>query len=75
MKTLQDLFEIQGQAVATNKKDFKTWFFSYSGHVNKLSIRFFFTGWSSESTPETLEVSLDDEDGINAGYWFIKSKM
>ncbi len=76
MKTLAELFEIIGQAVSENSRDYHTWFINYSGHVNSLSIYFHFTGWCSKNsdTAAKLEVKLD-EDGIQAAYWFIKTKL
>jgi hypothetical protein len=76
MKTIAELFEIIGQAVSENSREHDTWFVDYSGHVNSLRIQYHFTGWSSESSDlaAKLEVKLD-EDGIQAAYWFIKTKL
>lgn len=76
MKTLTELFEIIGKAVSENRGDCRTWFVNYSGHVNKLSIHYHFTGWSISTcdVKDELDVNLD-EDGIQAAYWFIKTKL
>ena len=75
MKTLKDLFELVGMAVEKNN-DFtsKNWFIDYSGHVNKLYIRYYLTGWNEEHTPDTVEFTLN-EDGIQGAYWFIKTRL
>lgn len=76
MKTIAELFEIIAQAVSQNNKEFNTWFVEYMGHTNNLKIRYYLTGWSIEGSElvEKLDVKLD-EDGIQAAYWFIKTKI
>ena len=73
MKTLQDLFELMAQAVEKNNK-FNHWFFSYSGHVNGLRISYYSCGWALDRHAEELDVKIT-EDGIQAAYWFIKTKL
>jgi len=75
MKTLSELFELVAQAVDQNN-DFtsRTWFIDYSGHVNKLQVRFYFAGWSTDAHVEKVEFKLD-EDGIQGAYWFIKTRL
>ena len=73
MKTLQELFELMGTAAEKNNK-FNHWFFDFSGHVNKLSIRYYKFGWAEDRHAEELDVKVT-EDGIQAAYWFIKSNL
>lgn len=75
MKTLQDLFELVAKAIEQNN-DFMSndWFINYSGHVNQLSVRYYFTGWSKDTKPESVEFTLT-EDGIQGAYWFIKTRL
>lgn len=76
MKTLTELFEIIAQAVKENSAERRTWFVDYSGHVNKLRIQYHLVGWSNENSDiaSKLDVYLD-ENGIQAAYWFIKTKL
>ena len=75
MKTLKDLFELVAVAVEQNN-DFtsRTWFIDFSGHVNKLNIRYYLTGWGKENHCESVTFTLD-EDGIQGAYWFIKTRI
>ncbi len=75
MKTLNDLFELVAQATKENNKN-NTWFFRFSGHVNKISARYYLTGWKSEGEgfAEEIEQELNTE-GIQAVYWFIKTRL
>ncbi len=78
MKTLTDLFQLVAQATEQNGEELRTWFFSYSGHVNKMSIDYYFTGWikngKSTGLSEEIEQTLTPE-GIQALYWFIKTRL
>jgi hypothetical protein len=74
MKTLKDLFELVAVAVEQNHATFKTWFVDYHGHVNKIDIKYYFTGWAEDSVSESASFKLD-EDGIQGAYWFIKTKL
>tara|TARA_R100000541_G_scaffold47687_1_gene54714 strand:+ start:255 stop:515 length:261 start_codon:yes stop_codon:yes gene_type:complete len=84
MKTISDLFNLVSKAVESNiesnslfSKDTGTvWFIDYSGHVNKLSIRYFRYGWKAggEAHSEDIQEVLT-EDGIQSMYWFIKSRL
>lgn len=74
MKTLAELFELVAVAVERNNMYTQDWFFDYSGHVNKLSIRYYLTGWHSESKADSVDFYLTEE-GIQGAYWFIKSKL
>lgn len=73
MKTLNDLFGMIALAVESNKAH-NHWFIDFSGHVNKLSIRHYVCGWSSDTEPNRVEFYLD-ENGIQGAYWFIKSNL
>jgi len=74
MKTLKDLFEIVALAVESNQTRVNDFFINYSGHVNKINITYYFAGWSNDNTPEGVDFELD-VDGIQAAYWFIKTKL
>ena len=77
MKTVKDLFAIMGEAQEQNREH-NHWFFNYSGHVNRIEIRFYPCGWlNREENPieEKFGCYIDNEDGIQAAYWFIKSKL
>ena len=75
MKTIQDLFAISGEAVMNNN-DYKHWFIEYAGHVNKLSIRIYCHGWESDRQPShSLDANLENDESIQAAYWFIKSNL
>lgn len=74
MKALKDLFEIMAMAVESNKKGHGQWFINYSGHVDKVDIRYYFSGWKPDAHCESMHVDLN-EDGIQAAYWFIKTKL
>lgn len=74
MKTLSELFELVSKAVSENSQYTCDWFINYSGHVNKIHISYYFTGWSSEGISESVEFRLDEE-GIQGAYWFIKVKL
>jgi hypothetical protein len=76
MKTLKDLFELVATATEQNREDYRTWFFNFSGHVNKISVKFYDTGWKRDGGghPEEIDQTLDEE-GIQALYWFIKTRL
>ena len=76
MKTVNELFELIATATQENGEDFRTWFIGYSGHVNRLKIRYFFAGWKKdgEGVPESIDQELNEE-GIPALYWFIKTRL
>lgn len=74
MKTLAELFELVAVVVERNQKGYGHWFIDYSGHVNKLSIRYHVTGWSKDSVADEVDFYLTEE-GIQGAYWFIKSKL
>ena len=76
MKNTKDLFELVAQATEENNRNFKCWFFNYSGHINELHVDFYFSGWKrgEDIKPETIRQRLDEE-GIQALYWFIKTRL
>ncbi len=76
MKTVNELFELIATATQENKIDYRTWFIDYSGHVNRLKIRYYFSGWkrNGEGQPESIDQELNEE-GIQALYWFIKTRL
>lgn len=79
MKTINDLFELVGKTVEENQKSVSTgvgahWFVSYSGHVNSMSIKYYFAGWEKDAKADSLDEYLT-EDGIQSLYWFIKSRL
>ena len=76
MKTLKDLFDLIAQATNENCPDSRTWFFSFSGHVNTLDITYYSTGWDvdKEHLREQIKEYLTEE-GIQATYWFIKTRL
>lgn len=73
MKTLKDLFELVAIAVERNSR-YEHFFVDYSGHVNTIRIQYYLGGWNKESQGDRLEVKLD-EDGIQAAFWFLKTKL
>jgi len=74
MKTLAQLFKLVGEAVEQNHAHTGTWFVDFSGHVNKISIRYYFTGWGLDVPHEELNQELNEE-GIQSAYWFIKTRL
>ena len=76
MKTLKDLFELVATAAEQNKLTRETWFINYSGHVNKMSVRYYFTGWSTDNRSHAEEIEQElTEDGIQCLYYFIKTRL
>jgi hypothetical protein len=75
MKTQQDLFNLLSETVLEDKATGrKRWFFSYSGHVNKLSITYYEFGWGTEERHVDCDVKLTVE-GVQEAYWFIKNRL
>mgnify|MGYP003625513630 CR=1 FL=1 len=80
MKTKTELLELVSMAILTNKLCSKTeWFIDFSGHVNVISIRYYGCGWQdsndSNYQTESVRISLDSEDTIQEGYWFLKNRL
>lgn len=76
MKTLTELFELVAKAIEASQvyKYAGDWFIDYSGHVNKISIRYYRTGWAAHAIAESIDFKLDAE-GIQGAYWFIKTRL
>lgn len=74
MKTLNELFELVAMAVKINQTFTQDWFIDYSGHVNQLRIRYYFSGWSKDGHFESVNFTLNEE-GIQGAYWFIKTRL
>lgn len=76
MKTLKDLFELVATATEQNGDTYNQWFFNFSGHVNKMSVTYYHTGWQRNGggRPDEIDQTLN-EDGIQALYWFIKTRL
>tara|TARA_R110002153_G_scaffold175925_2_gene329174 strand:+ start:1497 stop:1742 length:246 start_codon:yes stop_codon:yes gene_type:complete len=80
MKTKTELLELVNTAILTNKLFSKTeWFIEFSGHVNVISIRYYSCGWEESNDKnyqtESVRISLDSEDSIQEGYWFLKNRI
>jgi hypothetical protein len=73
MKTLKDLFELIAQAVSENGKNYNTWFFRFSGHVNHLGIDHH-TIFEIGGHKNSCDIYLTEE-GIQEAYWFIKNRL
>ena len=88
MKTLTELFHIQAIATQesidnrniTPEHTFNTWFFDYSGHVNKMDAKMYPIGWSKTADDKDagikpIEMSVIEESGIQLMYWFIYNNL
>jgi hypothetical protein len=80
MKTKTELLKLVNTAILTNKLFSKTeWFIEFSGHVNVISIRYYSCGWKDSNKynyqAESVRISLDREDSIQEGYWFLKNRI
>lgn len=74
MKTIKDLFNLIAQATQENT-EYNTWFIDCAGHVNKIKISHYKCGWKPDSiTEERIEETLNEE-GIQALYWFVKTRL
>ena len=74
MKTLKDLFELIALAVNENTTGRKDWFIKYYGHINQMSIKYYYLGWKADSPSEEITEELNEE-GIQAAYWFVMSRL
>ena len=76
MKTLKDLFEVLAEATKENGNTSNHWFIDFSGHVNKISVRHYDTGWASDKEHHAEECKQKlNEEGIQAVYWFVKTRL
>ena len=73
MKNLNDLFELIAKAVSENGKEYNTWFFRFSGHVNGISIDHY--GVYEQGGRKDECSTYLTEDGIQEAYWFIKNRL
>ena len=80
MKNVNDVLELLNKAVQTNNEN-KTWFFSYSGHVQLIDVRLYPEGWRSYDQVEehggepiyyTKGAYLNDEEKLTELYYWIK---
>ncbi len=85
MKTLSELMQIVAVAIERNNEQFDhngkriavngNFFISFSGHVERLSIKYYQTGWKKDGENPYEECSVDlNEDGIQEAYWFLKNR-
>jgi len=77
MKTLTDIMKLITEAVQQNTK-YNNWFFDFSGHVDKLDIRYYKTGWENDKDSKHCErcaIRLNNEEQIQEAYWFVKTKL
>ena len=71
MKSLAELYKVL--SIATKSKR-GTWFINFSGHVNRMWIKYYPMGWKSEGYSQDIEQELDEE-GIQALYWFVRTRL
>ena len=74
MKNRADLLDLINLALGENNETNNTWFINFSGHVNKLEIEFYNTGWSKGAVSEKCEIKLD-KDGTQEAYWFMYNRI
>lgn len=83
MKNSNDLMQLLMEAMKQNNEK-KHWFFSYSGHVEKLDVRLYPTGWQSyddeknngiQSIMVTKDCSLDNPESVQELYYWVKFKI
>ena len=78
MKTINDIMTLLQQAIQENKDYSNHWFFNFSGHVEKMSVTYYPCGWKREAElnwKEELDIKLNDEDSIQCGYYWIKTRL
>jgi len=77
MYTISNLFKLVGKAVKENDLYSGTWFINYSGHVNKIDIHYYPTGWEQgkDKHNESWSVYLDSKGSIAEAYLFIKNRL
>jgi hypothetical protein len=80
MKNVNDVLALLNKAVASNNEE-KTWFFSYSGHVNLVDVRLYPEGWWAYDKEEEMGRApkvvmkggyIDQPESINELYYWIK---
>ena len=79
MKSKEQLLSIVNQAIMNNGNEYKQWFIEFSGHVNKIEIRYYNAGWTmsikEKYEPQRCSIFLDDKESIQEGYWFINNRL
>lgn len=79
MKTKAQLLELTTVAILSNGSDINQWFIEFSGHVNKISVRYYSCGWDvsreRDYEPNKCDIYLNNEGSIQEGYWFIKNRL
>ena len=84
MKTINDVLLLINQAIQDNqatydKKLRPQWFVRYQGHVNQISIDYYFSGWErgegSSALKDTCTVSLQKDEQVQELYWFVKNRL
>lgn len=79
MKDLTQLFKLVAKAVEQNKNGDvvkKHWFIKYSGHVNRMEVKYYPYGWEEGKEGYCQEVGeYMTEEGIQSLYWFINSRL
>jgi len=83
MKNVNDLMILLNKAVESNSEK-KTWFFSFSGHVNLIEVRLYPKGWICHSELEELGLKpeysvkgayLENKDSIQELFYWVKFKL
>tara|TARA_R110000796_G_scaffold57337_2_gene132384 strand:+ start:743 stop:982 length:240 start_codon:yes stop_codon:yes gene_type:complete len=79
MRKVSELLELINQAIIENGSEYNQWFIDFSGHVNKIGIRYYQSGWKmaneEDYKPNECDIHLDDKNSIQEGYWFIKNRL
>lgn len=83
MKNVNEVLALLNKAVQTNNET-KTWFFSFSGHVNLIEVRLYPKGWICHSELDELGLKpeyfvkgayLEREESLTELYYWIKFKL
>jgi len=79
MKTKAQLLGLTTVAILSNGSEINQWFIEFSGHVNKIDVRYYSCGWDvsreRDYEPNKCSIYLDSADSIQEGYWFIKNRL
>jgi len=81
MKTINDLLTLANKAIIKNQNTINVemtphWFINYSGHINKMDVRYYQTGWSKDKELyDVCSINLKNENEIQEMYWFIKNRL
>lgn len=82
MKNVNQVIELLNKAIQSNNES-KTWFFSYSGHVQLIDVRLYPEGWRSyeqseeKGEPKIISKScyLDQPESVQELYYWIKFNL